>query len=331
LIGIVTDSNCELSSDHLARMGAVSLPMTVTLGGQPLEDGIEVSADEVFEFLHEHPDAPLPTTEAPSVEAFEKVYRDHLKEFETVLSLHVSGGFSSTILHAQEAAERLNATDRIRVFDSKMGTAFLGEMVLYATQINSWGGTILDMTTALEAMRDSMVSRMTMRDLHFLRSSKLAINTGTWLSELLSLRPILAFQDGQVVPTGRAFEDTALISMVHDLERHFGDAPVSVVIASVSDDGSLERMERSIKKSRLNVGTLREYNIGAAVATQTGPSTYGMGAYPLEYGMSLSKTTPEHSSLSDEFSLPSEAAPSGLIALLNTPLWQSKRNLEKQK
>lgn len=330
MIGIVTDSNCELSSDHLARLGAVALPMTVILGGHPLEDGSEVNADEVFDFLEEHPDAPLPTTKAPSVEAFEKVYRDHLKEFETILSIHVSSGLSSTIEHAREAVERLGASERIHVFDSKMATAFLGEMVLYATQINSWGGTILDMTTALEAMRDSMVSRMTVRDLHFLRSSKLAASSGTWLSDWLNIRPILSFQDGQVVPTGRAFEDTALPSMIHDLERHFGDAPVSVVIASVSDDGSLEQMERAVKKSRLNVGTLREYNIGAAVATQTGPSTYGMGAYPLEYGMTLSKTLPEDTSVSDQFTSQGTST-SGLMALLNTPLWQTKRNLEKSK
>jgi DegV family protein with EDD domain len=330
LIGIVTDTNCELSSDHLARLGAVALPMTVILGGQPLEDGFEVNADEVFDFLEEHPDAPFPTTEAPSVEAFEKVYRESLKEFDTILSLHVSSGFSSTIDHAREASKRLNATDRIHIFDSKMATAFLGEMVLYATQINTWGGTILDITTALGAMRDSMVSRMTVRDLNFLRSSKLAASSGSWLSDWLNRRPILSFQNGKIVPTGHAFEDTALISMIHDLERHFSDAPVSVVIASVSDDGSLEQMERAIKKSRLNIGTLREYNIGAAVATQTGPSTYGMGAYPLEYGMTLNKTLPEDSSLS-EFSGIQATSNSGLMALLNTPLWQSKRNLEKSK
>jgi DegV family protein with EDD domain len=331
LIGIVTDSNCELSSDHLARLGAVALPMTVILGGQPLEDGFEVNADEVFDFLEEHPDAPLPTTEAPSVEAFERVYRDNLSEFDSILSLHVSSDFSSTIAHAEEAARRLNATDRIHILDSRVGTAFLGELVLYATQINTWGGTILDMTTALTAMRDSMVSRMTVRDLHFLRNSKLAISSGSWLSNWLNIRPILSFQDGRVVPTGRAFEDTALMSMVHDLERHFGDAPVSVIIASVSDDGTLEQMERAIKKSRLNIGTLREYNIGAAVATQTGPSTYGMGAYPLEYGMSLSKTLPEDQFSLTDFNSIQNSSTSSLMALLNTPLWHSKRNLEKSR
>jgi DegV family protein with EDD domain len=331
LIGIVTDSNCELSSDHLARLGAVALPMTVILGGQPLQDGSEITADEVFEFLEEHPDAPLPTTEAPTVEAFMKVYSDSLKEFDSVLSLHVSSDFSSTIDHAREAARRLDATDRIHILDSRVATAFLGELVLYATQINTWGGTILDMTTALSAMRDSMVSRMTVRDLQYLKSSKLAHSSVTWLSDWLNIRPILSFQDGKVVPTGRAFEDTAMKSMVHDLERHFTDAPVSVIIASVSDDGSLEQMERAIKKSRLNVGTIREYNIGAAVATQTGPSAYGMGAYPLEYGMGLSTNTlPEDqfSSLTDSVNLQT-ASTSSLLALLNTPLWQSKRNLEK--
>jgi DegV family protein with EDD domain len=330
LIGIVTDSNCELSSDHLARLGAVCIPMTVILGGQPLQDGIEVTADEVFEFLEEHPDAPLPTTEAPTVEAFEKVYRDSLKEFESVLSLHVSSDFSSTIHHAKEAIKRLDAEDRIQILDSRVGTAFLGELVLYATQINSWGGTMLDLTTALGAMRDSMVSRMTVRDLRYLKNSKLAAS-GTWLSDWLNIRPILSFQDGRVVPTGRAFEDTALISMVHDLERHFGDIPVSVIIASVSDDGSLEQMERAIKKSRLNVGTLREYNIGAAVATQTGPSAYGMGAYPLEYGMSLSKTLPEDHLTLSEYQQAQGSGSSSLMTLLNTPLWQSKRNLEKSR
>jgi hypothetical protein len=121
-------------------------------------------------------------------------------------------------------------------------------------------------------------------------------------------------------------------SMVHDLERHFGDAPVSVIIASVSDDGSLEQMERAIKKSRLNVGTIREYNIGAAVATQTGPSTYGMGAYPLEYGMSLSKTLPEdHFTNLTDFQNIQNASTSSLMALLNTPLWQSRRDLEKSR
>jgi DegV family protein with EDD domain len=333
LIGIVTDSNCELSSDHLARLGAVAIPMTVILGGHPLQDGSEITADEVFEFLEEHPDAPLPTTEAPTVEAFEKVYRDSLKEFDSILSLHVSSDFSSTIHHAREAIEHLDAEDRIQILDSRVGTAFLGELVLYATQINSWGGTMLDMTTALSAMRDSMVSRMTVRDLHYLKNSKLAASSGTWLSDWLNIRPILSFQDGKVVPTGRAFEDTALMSMVHDLERHFSDAPVSVIIASVSDDGSLEQMERAIKKSRLNVGTLREYNIGAAVATQTGPSTYGMGAYPLEYGMGLSTNTlPEDqfANLTD-VGYSQNQSTSSLIALLNTPLWQSKRNLEKSR
>ncbi len=331
MIGIITDSNCEISSDHLARLGVVSVPMTVVLGGQPLGDGIEVNSDEVFEFLEDHPDAPMPSTEAPSVETFEKTYRNFLKENDQILSLHVSSAFSSTVQNAQEAVKRLNATDRITIVDSRMATAFLGEMVLYASQINAWGGTMLDMTVALAGMRDSMVSRITVRDLSFLRKSKLAASSLGWLSDWLNIRPILSIQDGLVVPTGRAFEDTALSSMVHDLERHFNDAPVSLVIASVNLDGSLEQMERVLKKSRLNIGMLREYSIGAAVATQTGPSTYGMGAYPLEYSVGLKQIVDTDFMNIPDFSNAQSNPTSNLLTLLNTPLWQKRRSLEKSK
>src|SRR6266581_3801913 len=129
-IGIVTDSTADLDPAVQERFGLAMVPLIVNWDGQTFRDKIDLSTAEFYRRLRST--KALPKTGAPSLAAFEAVFREQLKQHEHVISINLASRLSGTYEMARRAAESVDP-QRVSVIDSgsvSVCIAWLAEMAV---------------------------------------------------------------------------------------------------------------------------------------------------------------------------------------------------------
>jgi fatty acid-binding protein DegV len=65
MVSIVTDSTSDLGSDIASEFKLAVIPLSVTIGGEVYQDGVDIHQKDLFALVNKHGE--LPKTAAPSV------------------------------------------------------------------------------------------------------------------------------------------------------------------------------------------------------------------------------------------------------------------------
>ncbi len=104
VIRIVTDSTCDIPPEVAAELGITVIPDYINVGEQSFLDGVDLTRREFYRRLVDWPMPP--TTAAPGVDAFCKVYdRLAAEGASQVISFHIYEKFSNLSNVARLAAE----------------------------------------------------------------------------------------------------------------------------------------------------------------------------------------------------------------------------------
>jgi DegV family protein with EDD domain len=103
-IRIVTDSTCDLPPEVAAELGIKVIPDYINVGDQSFLDGVDLTRREFYQRLADWPVPP--TTAAPGVDAFCKVYKQLAVEGASqVISFHIYEKLSNLSNVARLAAQ----------------------------------------------------------------------------------------------------------------------------------------------------------------------------------------------------------------------------------
>ena len=194
-IKIVTDSTCDLPEDILKQYDITSVPVIINMDGVSYQDGVNMTRAEFYERL---PNCKiLPTTSAPNIDAFKKVYEKVSRAgIKQILSIHVSEALSSTIQMARLAAEELRDAS-ITVIDSgqiSLGTGFIARE---AAKIASEGLKIGEILARLEEFKTRVHVLAVVDTLEYLmRSGRMSRALGG-LGTIFNIKPILKMHQGE--------------------------------------------------------------------------------------------------------------------------------------
>src|SRR4051794_5128286 len=276
-VAVVSDSNAYLPKQLAEANGLVMLQQYVIYG-----DGRRVHEDEVDldGFFEDMRSAELPTTSHPTTDDFREAYEQLLATAEAIVSVHSSGQLSRTIDAANEAAQQLDATDRITVIDSQSAGGGLGLIALAAARRAAAGESREKVIETAEDAKAELKMWFAIDTLEFLRRSGRIGAASAWVGSTLRVKPILTIEDGQMMPvervrsTERAFE--RLVDYAR--QRHSSGADAWVV----QHVRSPELAERLIEQARDVFETEPVFvsEIGAVVGAHTGPGVIGLGALP---------------------------------------------------
>ena len=119
----MTDSTADLPPALAAARSITLVPLTLSLDGQNLLDGVDITPAEFYRRL---PGATThPTTSQPSPGRFAETYKSLLKDHGSIVSIHISEKLSGTLDSARQAAKMVDP-ERIRIIDSEMASMSLG-------------------------------------------------------------------------------------------------------------------------------------------------------------------------------------------------------------
>lgn len=277
MIRLVSDSTANLPADLVAQYNVEVVPLKVQIGSDTFREGEDLSQAEFFDRL---PTAnPLPTTSQPSPLEFEEVYNKILSSGDEILSLHISSDLSGTYNSARNAAESVEAGDRVSVVDTRSVSAGLALLVVAAGEMVAAGKSRKEIVAAIEELKGKVHLLLTLDTLEYLKRGGRIGGAAAFIGGLLRVKPTIVVQNGKLEAGERArSRRKALDHLVESQVQRFGNQPVWV--------GSAEAMAEDIDafegmlRERLNVQRYFRCQIGPVVATHTGPNTLGVAVIP---------------------------------------------------
>ncbi len=274
-LAIITDSTSDLNADELSRLGVEAVPLHVNFKGSSFRDWLEISPAEIIAGVEAGAD--LPSTSQPSPEEFSAAYQRAIDAgAEEILVICISSNISGTVQSATIAAEE--AAVPVTVFDSLAASLGHGEMVRVASKMRADGAGLSAIMPAMNVIRDSNFLVFTVGTLDFLVKNGRIGRASAFVGGLLNIKPLLTLEDGIVGPLTRVRGmKKAHQEMVDRFKAYVDGAKGAVVLnlIHVQDPASAQRLREAIDAAGVTYEFGGFHEIGAVIASHTGPHTYG--------------------------------------------------------
>lgn len=277
-VRIVTDSTCDLPLALVEAYGITVVPLTVFFGEEALLDSVDISAPEFYERMKAS--HVLPRTSQPSVELFRRAYLEAAENGDEVVSIHLSSKLSGTLNAASVAREEVAPEVHVDLIDSYNVSLGLGLMVLEAARAAQSGATLSEVVATTRRVMDRVTVYVCVDTLEYLKKGGRIGRASSFLGSVLSIKPILHVEDGEVAPFERVRTRTRATERIFELAASMGRAR-EMFVATGGDDAParelIERLRPILTHTDLIVGQL-----GPAVGVYTGPGALGIAALERE-------------------------------------------------
>lgn len=196
-VGVVTDNTSNLPSTFIKEnnIGVVSL---YVMKKGTFSKAVEMSSERYYEELKRLDY--VPSTFQPSPLDFENVYIEMLKEYDVLISVHISEKLSGTVDSAKMAANTVGG--RIYVVDSKLTSWGLGFLVMELVDLLKKDVKVEALVNFASTFHEKVSTYFTVNDLTHLYKGGRIGKARTLLARLLNARPLLKLRNGEILPAG---------------------------------------------------------------------------------------------------------------------------------
>ena len=279
---VVLDSTADLPDPQDRHLNWRLVPLNVRFGDETFREYVDISPEDFYARLRSSSEPPK--SSQPSPADFQAVF-ESLSTYERILCVVLSSKISGTYESARLAAEWMGY-GRLTVIDSRVtsgGTVILAD----AIQRRLERGTDLEEVEALvERFRRERGLLFTVDTLEYLiRGGRIGKAAGL-AGQLLSVKPILAFDDGEVAPLKRVRGRGKAIA---EMERIFVDGSqdgpglhIGVAHADAPDD--CEKLAGLVRAARPHGSVDMVMTLGPVIGTHGGPGTLGLFWFQDESG-----------------------------------------------
>ncbi|MFD7876006.1 DegV family protein [Streptomyces sp. NPDC059766] len=272
-VAIVTDSTAYLPPRTTERHGITTVPLTVVIGGQALEEGTEISTRSLAQALQKR--RPV-TTSRPSPEQFAQTYRRIAESGATdIVSLHLSAELSGTYDAAVVAARE--APVPVRVVDTGMVAMALGFCALAAARAAESGGTVDEAVTAAEKRAAGTSAYFYVDTLDFLRRGGRIGAAQALLGSALAVKPLLQLEDGRIGPLEKVRTAAKAIARIEEIVAdRAGSAHVDIAVHHLDAPDRASALADRLRTRLPGLADLHVSEVGAVIGAHTGPGLLGV-------------------------------------------------------
>jgi len=269
---IVLDSTADFPGAQIRFPNMRVVPLYVRFGEKSFRDYVELDPHDFYKRLRVAPE--LPTTSQPTPQDFASIYHA-LSAYERIYSLHISSKLSGTFQSASLAAAEDG--DRIRLIDTESASVGIGMLALAIQDLLERGTTDEEIEALAERHRERAGILFTVDTLEFLAKGGRIGRGKALMGSLLNVKPILAIEDGEVVPVTRARgRAKAFEEFRKRFEAATTDRPgLAVGIAHSEAEEAVEQLRAIVLEARPQAEIKLVTTLGAVVGTHAGPGTVG--------------------------------------------------------
>ena len=197
-VRIIVDSTADLLPEVASRLTVV--PLSVRFGDREYVQGVDITNAQFYDMLVES-DA-LPTTSQATPYQFETAFREAVEAGDTVVAITLSAKLSGTYQSAVIAAAEFPG--RVFVIDSASAAIGTGILIEYALQLVDEGLSAEEIAQKLLAQRERIYVVAMLDTLEYLKKGGRISKTVAFAGELLSIKPVVSIEGGEVKLLGKA-------------------------------------------------------------------------------------------------------------------------------
>lgn len=276
-VRIVTDSGIDVPGGSDPRLTVV--PLGITFGTTTYADGVDLTNDRFYELLIESDELPKTSQATPFMfhEALAPICEAGDEAVVITLSSKLSGTYQSAVTVASEL-------EGVYVVDSKNVT--IGQTILaqYALRLVDEGLSAAEIAekTAEAAGRVCLLALLD--TLEYLRRGGRIPKSVGMVGEVLSIKPVVGVEDGEVVMLGKARGSKNGRNQLHQqVEKHGIDftMPVLLGYTGLSDKLLRKYLEdnRVIWEDKVAEEDLPIASVGATIGTHVGPGAIALAFF----------------------------------------------------
>ena len=272
MVNIITDSTSDLGKDICAEFRLSVIPLSVTIGGNVFQDGVDIQQKDLFALVEKHGE--LPKTAAPSVGEFIKVF-DQRGE---CLFIGISSKLSATIQNAILAAETFPA-GKIRVIDSLNISSGAGLLALRGAALSEQGFDGARIEKELLSCVPKVRTSFVIDTMEYLYKGGRCTALQAIAGSILRIHPIIEVQkDGTlgVKEKARGTRKKGIQKMLDEFASHLNEIdPERVFVTHTNTDEDAEFLKNEIIRLA-SPGEVRITQAGSVISSHCGPGTIGI-------------------------------------------------------
>lgn len=273
---IITDSASDILQDEAEKLGVRLVHLDIMLGGEHFNRNTHEMFDRFYRMLAERDD--FPTTSQPSPDAYLDLYEEAREAGEDVLVLCLSGALSGTVESARMAAGLSGWEDHITIMDTRHAIASQRLLVEEAARLRDAEKTPQEIVAHLERLRDRIRICGVLDKLEYLRRGGRIPSGLAKVGDFLSIKPVVAVDDGAVAPIGKARGRHAGEKRLHrEFEEHPYDPAWQITfVYSLGREIVEEFASRFCELFGIDRADTRDVQIGPTIGAHLGPDCVGL-------------------------------------------------------
>ncbi len=283
-IGIVTDSTADQPAEFYESLkDVIMVPLTVHFGTEVFKDWIEMPPDLFYPKMVESVAGGImpKTSQPPSgdfVAAYQKLAADGV---EHIISIHISSKISGTMQSAKAATGMFKDVP-VTLIDSEYTAGFLGALVDKLAAARDAGSNLDQLLAIVNNGKEWGGLLFSVKTLKYLEIGGRIGKAQALLGTLLSVKPILALEDGIVNAAGKAsgtnkaIKEMAAMLKAKAAERPAGE-PLTLLLAYSDNPEILDKLRAQVDESGLKYDSVHVSQVGSVIGTYVGPGAFMMG------------------------------------------------------
>jgi DegV family protein with EDD domain len=273
---VVTDSSANVPAHLVQQLDIRVVPILLALNGRTFRDGVDVTAQQVYQWLRTSKH--LPTTSAPSIGDFLRVYATAAQEASDIVSIHLSPKLSATYKVAR-AASQLVDDATIHVINSQTVAMGQGFVAVAAARAAAGGADLEEVVARAEQVSSKMNVLATLDTLEYLHRGGRIGGGAAVLGTLLQIKPVLYVTDGYVDLFARPrTKSKAIRIMMEQLTSAADGGSLHVAIFHADVPKEAEALRNRIATD-LECDELYVTEMTPIMGAHTGPGVLGLVFY----------------------------------------------------
>jgi len=273
-IKITAESSCDLSQELVDRFGITVLAMPVTLGEEVFNDGVNLSPDQIFDYVSRT--RILPKTNAIAPVLYEEYFAEQLKDADALIHFSISSNISSCYQNACIAAEEF---ENVYVVDTRSLSTGMGLLILEAaTMARQENADAAAIAETCRGLADKLNVSFVLGDLEYMRKGGRCSAVEMFGANLLKLRPVLQMSDGKLGVNNKLRGPLPKVLEMYIDERLKNATPRThrVFFTYTCADDTIPNLAKAYIESKGIFAEILLTRAGATVTSHCGKDTFGI-------------------------------------------------------
>ena len=271
-IAISMESTCDLPQELIEKYGFEIIPYSVILGDNIYEDD-ETLQTKIFEYVEKN--KVLPKTSALNEMQYKEYFTKLLEKYDAVVHITLSSGLTSSVAHAQSAAEKMKNVYIVDSLSLSTGISLLG---IYAKELADAGATPEEIVQKVTARVPYIQASFVVERLDYLYKGGRCSALSLFGANLLKIRPQIVVSGGKMKPAKkyRGKMGKVIETYSADVLEEFNNADKR--LAFITYTTATEEMIEPAKKALTNAGfeTIIESQAGGTITSHCGEHVLGI-------------------------------------------------------